>query len=167
MRAATWNNPRFLHSYDETLDGGLILPRSMLDTVTSLAAQAGSRLDVTDERTPGTQQEATFTATLTSVQDAAVTDLARHDLGVLVAPPRAASGRSHAMAISDANRSAAPAHRTPASVAQPPRSSGPTAYCCLLPGSAVSRPSGGIGMSPHAARAGYKHEQFIERVAST
>jgi superfamily II DNA or RNA helicase len=89
MRASTWNIPRFLHSYDETLDGGLILPRGMLDTVTSLAAQAGSRLDVTDERTPGTQQEFTFTATLTSVQRAAVTDLARHDLGVLVAPPGA------------------------------------------------------------------------------
>ena len=89
MRAATWNIPRFLHSYDETLDGGLILPRRMLDIVTSLAAQAGSRLDITDERTPGTQQELTFTAPLTSAQRAAVTDLARHDLGVLVAPPGA------------------------------------------------------------------------------
>ncbi len=89
MRAATWNIPRFLHSYDETVGGGLILPRGMLDTITSLAAQAGSRLDVTDERAPGTQQELTFTATLTSVQRAAVTDLARHDLGVLVAPPGA------------------------------------------------------------------------------
>jgi superfamily II DNA or RNA helicase len=89
MRASTWNIPRFLHSYDETVDGGLILPRGMLDTITSLAAQAGSRLDITDERTPGTQQEFTFTATLTSVQRAAVTGLARHDLGVLVAPPGA------------------------------------------------------------------------------
>ncbi|MGH3290238.1 MAG: TOTE conflict system archaeo-eukaryotic primase domain-containing protein [Trebonia sp.] len=89
MRASTWNIPRFLHSYGETLDGGLILPRGMLDTVTSLAAQAGSRLDITDERTAGTQQEFTFTATLTSVQHAAVTDLARQDLGVLVAPPGA------------------------------------------------------------------------------
>jgi hypothetical protein len=31
----------------ETLDGGLILPRGMLVTVTDLAAQAGSRLDIT------------------------------------------------------------------------------------------------------------------------
>jgi len=43
MRASTYNIPRFLHSYDETLDGGLILPRGMLGTVTNLAAQAGSR----------------------------------------------------------------------------------------------------------------------------
>ncbi len=76
MRASTYNIPRFLHSYDETLDGGLILPRGMLDTVTDLAAQAGSRLDITDERTPGTAQQFTFTATLTPPQRAAVTELA-------------------------------------------------------------------------------------------
>jgi superfamily II DNA or RNA helicase len=87
MRASTYNIPRFLRCYDETLDGGLILPRGMLDTVTDLAAQAGSRLDITDERTPGTAQQFTFTATLTPPQRAAVTELARHDLGMLIAPP--------------------------------------------------------------------------------
>lgn len=87
MRASTYNIPRFLHSYNESLDGGLILPRGMLVTVTDLAAQAGSRLNITDERTPGTAQQFTFTATLTPSQRAAATELARHDLGVLVAPP--------------------------------------------------------------------------------
>jgi superfamily II DNA or RNA helicase len=87
MRASTYNIPRFLRSYDETLDGGLILPRGMLGTITDLTAQAGSRLDITDERTPGTTQEFTFTATLTPPQRVAVTELARHDLGMLVAPP--------------------------------------------------------------------------------
>jgi superfamily II DNA or RNA helicase len=87
MRASTYNIPRFLHSYDETLDGGLILPRGMLGTVTDLTAQAGSRLDITDERTQGTAQQFMCTATLTAPQRAAVTELARHDLGVLVAPP--------------------------------------------------------------------------------
>ena len=76
MRASTYNIPRFLHAYDETLDGGLILPRGMLDTVTELAAQAGSRLNITDERTLGTAQELTITATLTPPQRAAVTELA-------------------------------------------------------------------------------------------
>ncbi|HUZ25001.1 MAG TPA: hypothetical protein VMV07_14695 [Streptosporangiaceae bacterium] len=76
MRASTYNIPRFLHAYDETLDGGLILPRGMLDTVTDLAAQAGSRLDITDERTLGTAQQLTITATLTPPQRAAVTELA-------------------------------------------------------------------------------------------
>ena len=87
MRASTYNIPRFLYSYDETLDGGLILPRGMLSSVTDLAAQAGSRLDITDERTQGTAQQFTFTATLTPPQRTAVTELARNDLGVLVAPP--------------------------------------------------------------------------------
>jgi superfamily II DNA or RNA helicase len=87
MRASTYNIPRFLHCYQETIDGGLILPRGMLDTVTSLAAQAGSRLNVTDQRSPGTSKDFTCTAALTAVQRAAVTELARHDLGVLVAPP--------------------------------------------------------------------------------
>ncbi|HUZ56679.1 MAG TPA: DEAD/DEAH box helicase family protein [Streptosporangiaceae bacterium] len=89
MRASTYNIPRFLHCYQETIDGGLILPRGMLDTVTSLAAQAGSRLNVTDQRSPGTSQDYTCTATLTAVQRDAVAELARHDLGVLVAPPAA------------------------------------------------------------------------------
>ena len=89
MRASTWNIPRFLRCYQETIDGGLILPRGMLDTVTSLAAQAGSRLNITDQRSPGTGQDFTCTATLTPVQRDAVTELARHDLGVLVAPPGA------------------------------------------------------------------------------
>ncbi len=74
MRASTYNIPRFLHAYDETFDGGLILPRGMLDTVTDLAAQAGSRLNITDERTQGTAQELTFTATLTPPQHAAATE---------------------------------------------------------------------------------------------
>ena len=87
MRVSTYNIPRFLHSYNETLDGGLILPRGMLDTVTNLVAQAGSRLEITDERTQGAAQQFTFSATLTPPQRAAVTELTRHDIGVLVAPP--------------------------------------------------------------------------------
>jgi superfamily II DNA or RNA helicase len=89
MRASTYNIPRFLHCYQETIDGGLILPRGMLDTVTSLAGQAGSRLNITDQRSPGTSQEFTFTAALTAVQRDAVVELVGHDLGVLVAPPGA------------------------------------------------------------------------------
>jgi superfamily II DNA or RNA helicase len=89
MRASTYNIPRFLHCYQETIDGGLILPRGMLDTVTSLAGQAGSHLNITDQRFPGTSQEFTCTAALTAVQRDAVVELAGHDLGVLVAPPGA------------------------------------------------------------------------------
>jgi superfamily II DNA or RNA helicase len=89
MRASTYNIPRFLHCYQETIDGGLILPRGMLDTVTSLAAQTGSRLNITDRRSPGTARDITCSAVLTPAQQDAVTELTRHDLGVLVAPPGA------------------------------------------------------------------------------
>ncbi|HEX3785694.1 MAG TPA: DEAD/DEAH box helicase family protein [Pseudonocardiaceae bacterium] len=89
LRMSTWDIPRFLRCYDETLDGGLVLPRGMQDTVASLVEQAGSRLDVTDDRQTGETREFTFTATLTREQQGAVDDLREHDLGVLVAPPGA------------------------------------------------------------------------------
>jgi hypothetical protein len=87
MRASTWDVPRFLQFFDETIDGGLIVPRGMLTTVTDLAAQAGSTLDLADERAVGTTQAFTCSAVLTGPQQAAVQVLAGHDLGVLVAPP--------------------------------------------------------------------------------
>jgi hypothetical protein len=87
MRASTWDIPRFLQFSDETIDGGLIVPRGMLAAVTELAAQAGSKLDLTDERASGTTQAFTCSAKLTAPQQAAVQALTRHDLGMLVAPP--------------------------------------------------------------------------------
>jgi hypothetical protein len=89
LRMSTWDTPRFLRSYDETLDGGLILPRGLQDTVASLVEQASGRLEITDDRQPGQEREFAFTATLTRVQQDAVDDLRGHDLGVLVAPPGA------------------------------------------------------------------------------
>lgn len=61
-----------MQSFDETFDGGLILPRGMTDKVATLVEQAGSRLDVTDERSEGTTQEFAFTATLSAEQREAV-----------------------------------------------------------------------------------------------
>jgi hypothetical protein len=45
--------------------------------VTALAEEAGSRLAVTDERSAGTEQGFTFTATLTAAQREAADELAR------------------------------------------------------------------------------------------
>ena len=87
-RASTWDVPRFLCSYDETLDGALVLPRGLLDTLDSLVQQAGGRLEIVDDGARGAEHEFSFTATLTAVQQAAVTALTGHELGVLVAPRR-------------------------------------------------------------------------------
>jgi hypothetical protein len=53
----------------------------MLTTVTELAAQAGGKLGLTDERAPGTPQAVTCSAVLTAPQQAAVQALTGHDLG--------------------------------------------------------------------------------------
>jgi superfamily II DNA or RNA helicase len=87
LRASTYDVPRFLYCFDETIDGGLVLPRGMLDKLTALAEQAGSRVEVSDERSDGDKQDFICSAVLTDPQQAAVAELARHDLGVLVAPP--------------------------------------------------------------------------------
>ncbi|GAA1275753.1 DEAD/DEAH box helicase [Pseudonocardia aurantiaca] len=88
-RFSTWGVPRFLHSYDETLDGKLVLPRGLADMVSTVVEQAGSKLETTDERVIGEPQQFAFTAKLREDQAAAVVDLADHELGVLVAPPGA------------------------------------------------------------------------------
>jgi hypothetical protein len=70
-RASTWNVPRFLRSYDETLDGGLVLPGGLLDTLTNLIEQLGGRLEITDHRLGGGPQTFTFAARLNDGQHAA------------------------------------------------------------------------------------------------
>src|SRR6478672_10103873 len=88
-RAATWDTPRFLCSYDETVSGDLVLPRGLSGRLNELAAEIGSRLEVVDERVPGQPQTFAFRAELDPDQQAAHDALAGHDLGVLVAPPGA------------------------------------------------------------------------------
>jgi hypothetical protein len=78
LRMSTWNTPRFLRSYGETVDGGLVLPRGLIDTVASLVEQAGSRLELADERASGQPQE--FTAMVTRPPLDAVGGLRGRDL---------------------------------------------------------------------------------------
>ena len=87
LRKSTWDTPRFLRSYDETLEGDLILPRGLHDALAALTTRVGSRLAIDDERVTGSPQTFTFAAKLTATQQAAADALLEHDIGVLVAPP--------------------------------------------------------------------------------
>ena len=89
LRASTWDIPRFLRSYDETLDGSLVLPRGLLDRLTDIARQAGSHLEITDHRSPGEPRPFESSIVLEPTQQAGADALAGHDLGALVAPPGA------------------------------------------------------------------------------
>jgi hypothetical protein len=89
-RQSTWDTPRFLRLYDETVEGDLLLPRGMHDRLAALLERAGSSLSVTaDLRSDGSPQELRCSATLTPEQQAAHDAVLGHDLGLLVAPPGA------------------------------------------------------------------------------
>ena len=88
-RASTWDTPRFIHSYEQTADGDLVLPRGLTDRLAALVNQAGSRLDVTEDRTAGAPYPFTFHAVLEPEQQQALDQITAHDIGILVAPPGA------------------------------------------------------------------------------
>jgi superfamily II DNA or RNA helicase len=88
-RFSTWGVPRFLRSFDETLDGRLVLPRGLAGLLSTVVREAGSALEIDDRRAEGTPQQFVLTATLRDDQADAVADLAEHDHGVLVAAPGA------------------------------------------------------------------------------
>jgi superfamily II DNA or RNA helicase len=87
QRRSTWNIPRILHFFDETLDGDLILPRGLLPLLRQLVESAGSTLQIEDQRIAGAAQELGFSATLRPEQQKAVEAMMAVDQGILVAPP--------------------------------------------------------------------------------
>jgi superfamily II DNA or RNA helicase len=86
-RQSTWNIPRIIPSYDETLDDHLVLPRGLLDSATRLVEDAGSKIETDDRRVTGDSQDFAFSLNLQPAQQTAVDDLLPHELGLLVAPP--------------------------------------------------------------------------------
>ncbi len=87
-RLSTHNTPRVVSCHDQLADR-LLLPRGCLDRVVDELEAHGVTSKVNDERSDGDEISVAFNGVLSSDQQAAVTALARHDIGVLVAPPGA------------------------------------------------------------------------------
>lgn len=86
MRFSTWNTPRFIRCYRETV-GELLLPRGLRDVAEQIVREAGSTLRVIDAFHDVTPIEVDLLATLTADQTGALESLAANHLGVLVGPP--------------------------------------------------------------------------------
>ena len=86
-RQSTWNVPRIITSYDETLDDRLVLPRGLRDMATKLIEEAGSTVEVADQRITGDELTLSPSVTLRQQQHEAVAAVLPHELGLLVAPP--------------------------------------------------------------------------------
>ncbi|RMB71836.1 DEAD/DEAH box helicase [Rhodococcus sp. SBT000017] len=88
-RLSTWNTPRFLESFDETVDGDLILPRGLISLLTEMIKSVGSRLQVTDTREVGAAMTFAFDGELRSEQIQALNAAMSVDHCVIVAQPGA------------------------------------------------------------------------------
>lgn len=86
-RQSTWNVPRIIRSYDETLDDHLVLPRGVGAVATKLIEDAGSKIELDDRRAGGGPIETSPTFELRQQQHDAVNAVLEHDLGLLEAPP--------------------------------------------------------------------------------
>jgi superfamily II DNA or RNA helicase len=86
LRFSTWNTPRFIRCYRETLDE-LLLPRGLRDKAERVVVDAGSRLEMVDGLGTTGRIDTQLVAVLSPQQRAAADALSRHDLGTLVAPP--------------------------------------------------------------------------------
>ena len=84
---STWDTPRFLYSYDETVEGDLVLPRGLYGLLTDLVESAGSTLRIDDTRAVGDRHEFICSTELRSKQADAVRRLIEEDTSVLIAPP--------------------------------------------------------------------------------
>ncbi|MCQ6270576.1 DEAD/DEAH box helicase [Pseudarthrobacter sp. R1] len=87
QRRSTWNIPRYLRNYDETLEGDLILPRGLLLLLQRLVESSGSSLRIDDQRVEGVAHSFECSARLRPEQQNAVDAATAAEHGVLVAPP--------------------------------------------------------------------------------
>jgi superfamily II DNA or RNA helicase len=85
LRLSTALTPRVI-CCAEDFTNHLAVPRGCLGELQELLESAGIKVDILDERFQGTNIDIGFHGQLTPMQERAVTDLARYDEGILVAP---------------------------------------------------------------------------------
>jgi Type III restriction enzyme, res subunit len=87
QRYSTFATPRFIACFDDTDPAHLRLPRGLADDARALVASAGGTLEITAALPAPDPIAVTFTGALTATQADAVTAMAPHTTGILVAPP--------------------------------------------------------------------------------
>ncbi|WP_331457898.1 DEAD/DEAH box helicase family protein [Burkholderia sp. MSMB1552] len=85
MRLSVWDKPRVI-GCAENYPQHIALPRGCFDATVELLAANGIRCDVNDERIAGMPIDVDFVGTLRPDQEAAVSAMMHHDIGVLCAP---------------------------------------------------------------------------------
>ena len=91
MRMSVWDKPRVIGTA-ENFPQHIALPRGCLDAVQALLKDNGIRCELRDERFEGDAIDVGFIGTLRPDQKLAVSNMLRHDTGVLCAPT--ASGKT-------------------------------------------------------------------------
>ena len=86
MRLSTALTPRVIACFEE-LPEHVALPRGCFDALRKLLHEHGIRLSVVDKLHNGTPCDHTFHGTLSEIQQQAVGELLKHDIGIFVAPP--------------------------------------------------------------------------------
>ena len=88
LRFATYDTPRFIFAGEWHPDR-LVLPRGAMDAAVAVLESAGANVTIQDARSDGKRARWTFHGELRPEQEAAVQEMAKHDYGVLCAPPGA------------------------------------------------------------------------------
>lgn len=88
LRFSTWDTPRMIRCYGESLES-LLLPRGLTEAAAGVVAAAGSHLTIRENRPDPEPIEFAANFRLRDDQELALCALAAHEAGVLVAPPGA------------------------------------------------------------------------------
>ncbi|MHB8191513.1 MAG: TOTE conflict system archaeo-eukaryotic primase domain-containing protein [Ferrimicrobium sp.] len=88
LRFSTWDTPRMIRCYGETLES-LLLPRGLSEKAAGVVAEAGSCLVIHESRLDTESIDFAPTFELRGDQEAALRALIAHEFGVLVASPGA------------------------------------------------------------------------------